>query len=235
MDPTSHRVYISRHVVFDETKFPAQDGVSASTPQSAALPVSSLCLPGTSVPLVSSFDLNTPATDLVPPISSLSPSSAEDTSPLSFDNVSPSSPHISSTTPDEVLPVSSLSQPSYDHADSSSSNPPIPLLASATRMITRSQTNSLKPKQFPDYKLFFSTKHPLTALSSVVLPSEPRTYKQAVGNPNWEFAMQVEFEALIANKTWTLCPRPAYNRIIRNKWVYKLKQKSDGSIDRYKA
>jgi transposase InsO family protein len=234
LDPTSHRVYISRHVVFDETKFPAQDGVSASTPQAAALPVSSPSLPGISVPLVSSFDLNTPATDSVPNTSSLSLSTTENTSPLSFDNVSHSSPHISSTS-NEVLPDSPLSQPHCDHAAPSTGSSLIPTPSPPTRMITRSQTNSLKPKQFADYKLFFSTKYPLTALSSVVLPPEPHTYKQAVGNPNWESAMQVEFEALIANKTWTLCPRPDHNRVVRNKWVYKLKQKSDGSIDRYKA
>lgn len=47
--------------------------------------------------------------------------------------------------------------------------------------------------------------------------------------------MQAEFDALIANDTWTLCPRPTHNQVVRNKWVFKLKQKSDGSINRYKA
>lgn len=47
--------------------------------------------------------------------------------------------------------------------------------------------------------------------------------------------MQLEFNALIANKTWTLCPRPFDKYVIRNKGVFKLKQKADGTIDRYKA
>ncbi len=47
--------------------------------------------------------------------------------------------------------------------------------------------------------------------------------------------MEVEFEALMANGTWSLCPQPPNLKIIRNKWVYRLKQKVDGSIDRYKA
>ena len=47
--------------------------------------------------------------------------------------------------------------------------------------------------------------------------------------------MDVEFEALMANGIWSLCPRPPNHKIIRNKWVYRLKQKVDGSIDRYKA
>jgi len=29
--------------------------------------------------------------------------------------------------------------------------------------------------------------------------------------------------------------RPAHQKVIRNKWVFKLKQKADGSLDRYKA
>jgi len=47
--------------------------------------------------------------------------------------------------------------------------------------------------------------------------------------------MASEFAALIENKTWSLCPRPLDRHVIRNKWVYKLKQKPDGTIDRYKA
>jgi hypothetical protein len=86
------------------------------------------------------------------------------------------------------------------------------------RVVTRSQTNSLKPKQFPNFQLYYSTKHPLQALSSIVLPLEPRTYNQAVGNQNWKRAMQSEFDALLANKTWSLCPRPVHKRIVRNKW-----------------
>ena len=102
-------------------------------------------------------------------------------------------------------------------------------------MITRSQTNSSKPKHFPDYHLYYSTKHPLKALSSITLPLEPKTFNQAVSNPCWFYAMQYEFQALLSNHTWTLCPRPLHKKVVRNKWVFKLKQKPDGSIDRYKA
>jgi hypothetical protein len=47
--------------------------------------------------------------------------------------------------------------------------------------------------------------------------------------------MQQEYDALISNATWTLCPRPTYNNVIRNKWVYKIKKKADGSVERFKA
>ena len=47
--------------------------------------------------------------------------------------------------------------------------------------------------------------------------------------------MEVEFGALLVNGTWSLCPRPPNRKIIQNKWVFRLKQKADGSIDRQKA
>lgn len=33
--------------------------------------------------------------------------------------------------------------------------------------------------------------------------------------------MLTEYEALQANDTWILCPRPPDRHIIKNKWVYK--------------
>jgi hypothetical protein len=56
-----------------------------------------------------------------------------------------------------------------------------------------------------------------------------------VKDPCWLDAMKAEFHALMSNHTWTLCPRLVNKKVIRNKWVFKLKQKADGTIDRYKA
>ncbi|MCO5564088.1 hypothetical protein L7F22_017744 [Adiantum nelumboides] len=47
--------------------------------------------------------------------------------------------------------------------------------------------------------------------------------------------MQSEFDALIENDTWTLCNFPPGKKAIGTKWVYKLKRKPDGEIDRYKV
>jgi histone deacetylase 1/2 len=47
--------------------------------------------------------------------------------------------------------------------------------------------------------------------------------------------MEVECSALQTNNTWRLVPpRPGVN-IIDCKWVFKIKHKSDGTIERYKA
>ncbi|KAF5450323.1 hypothetical protein F2P56_030684 [Juglans regia] len=47
--------------------------------------------------------------------------------------------------------------------------------------------------------------------------------------------MQQEYDALLANATWDLVPRPSNHNVIRTKWVYKVKQKLGGSLDLYKA
>jgi hypothetical protein len=47
--------------------------------------------------------------------------------------------------------------------------------------------------------------------------------------------MDSEFGALLKNQTWHLVPPKLGVNVIDCKWVYKIKKKSDGSIDRYKA
>ncbi|KAL0458803.1 UNVERIFIED_CONTAM: Retrovirus-related Pol polyprotein from transposon RE2 [Sesamum latifolium] len=72
----------------------------------------------------------------------------------------------------------------------------------------------------------------LAALSTI---QEPRCYKEAKGNVEWEQAMQQELEALEQNNTWEIVHLPKDKRAIGSKWVYKVKLKSDGSVDRYNA
>ncbi|PKI41587.1 hypothetical protein CRG98_038026 [Punica granatum] len=47
--------------------------------------------------------------------------------------------------------------------------------------------------------------------------------------------MEEEFQALIHNHTWDMVLAPPSKNIIGCKWVYKIKQKTDGTIDMYKA
>jgi hypothetical protein len=91
-------------------------------------------------------------------------------------------------------------------------------------MVTRSKGGIVCPKQFPDYRTYYSTKHPLCALHSITVPIEPTSFKQATKFGEWQLAMHVEFDALQANHTWDLCSKPSEKNVIQTKWVYKVKQ-----------
>jgi hypothetical protein len=56
-----------------------------------------------------------------------------------------------------------------------------------------------------------------------------------LGDKNWKAAMDDEYDALIKNETCHLVPPKKGRNIIDCKWVYKIKRKADGSLDRYKA
>ena len=47
--------------------------------------------------------------------------------------------------------------------------------------------------------------------------------------------MQEELTALARNQTWTLVPSPPNIDVIGSRWVFKVKQRADGSLERYKA
>ena len=67
---------------------------------------------------------------------------------------------------------------------------------------------------------------------------EPNTYEDAMRRGDrelWQAAMVSELDSIHKNGTWELVPLPEGRRPIGSKWVYKIKRKADGSIDRYKA
>lgn len=68
-----------------------------------------------------------------------------------------------------------------------------------------------------------------------IASEEPSTVAEALQDSKWKGAMDVEYKALMNNRTWRLVPPPNGKNIIDCKWVYKVKRKANGTIDRYKA
>jgi len=64
---------------------------------------------------------------------------------------------------------------------------------------------------------------------------EPTCFSNAVTVLEWRQSMQVEFNAFLHNKTWSLVPQQSSQNIVGCKWVFTLKRKADVSIERHKA
>jgi hypothetical protein len=65
-------------------------------------------------------------------------------------------------------------------------------------MITQARASIHKPN--PKYAMAAST-----AASATISPI-PRSVRSAIKDPHWYAAMKSKFDALQANKTWTLVP-----------------------------
>nr|GEW59919.1 putative reverse transcriptase, RNA-dependent DNA polymerase, Gag-polypeptide of LTR copia-type [Tanacetum cinerariifolium] len=72
-------------------------------------------------------------------------------------------------------------------------------------------------------------------LTTINFNHEPSCFEQATQDEKWRNAMQQEIKALEKNETWTLEELPEGKRPIDSKWVYKIKFKSNGEVERYKA
>ncbi|CAB4034655.1 Hypothetical predicted protein [Paramuricea clavata] len=67
---------------------------------------------------------------------------------------------------------------------------------------------------------------------------EPKSYNDAIRSPhaeNWRKAMQAEYESLMDNNTWTLVDEPEDQQVLPGKWVYKVKYRANGQVDKLKA
>jgi hypothetical protein len=68
--------------------------------------------------------------------------------------------------------------------------------------------------------------------------AEPRTYKDAIKDPNWDNwkkAMEKELFDLQAQNTWSLADLPPDKVPLKGRWVFKLKKNIRGDIEKYKA
>lgn len=72
-------------------------------------------------------------------------------------------------------------------------------------------------------------------LATISSEREPSSYHEAISDPRWKVAMDLELASLESNHTWDLATLPAGKKPIGCKWGYKIKRHPDGSVDRFKA
>ena len=67
---------------------------------------------------------------------------------------------------------------------------------------------------------------------------DPKTVREARSRsdwPLWKEAMDKEMATLDEAETWHTIPRPQGKNIVGSKWVFRVKRKADGTVDKYKA
>ncbi|CAJ2657635.1 unnamed protein product [Trifolium pratense] len=237
LDLHNHEILVSRSVVFEETIFPY--------PVNPSKPSWEYLVPPTNIhsshiaPNITTNDQettnspsihqNVPHIDPIPyPVTQNSRSPVDHTS-------SPTSPIDNDQQNDSTSPIS-IPPPE--------SPPTIPL--------RKSTRTSKPPSHLLDYhcnSITHTTPYPIshfishdnlspsysTYFFSLLTDKEPDSYAEASKHNCWIKAMQHELTALANNNTWIIVDLPAGVKPIGNKWVYKIKRKADGSIDRYKA
>lgn len=75
----------------------------------------------------------------------------------------------------------------------------------------------------------------LAYTTSVYSDVLPRTAEEALKIDEWRNAMTVEMDAFLKNGTWEKCTLPPGKKPVGCRWVFTIKHKADGSIERYKA
>ena len=73
------------------------------------------------------------------------------------------------------------------------------------------------------------------ALMSKCIMTEPSSFEEAVQEPTWVDAMVEEYDSIVRNSAWDIVPRPVGKSVVDLKWIYKVKQTVDGSVEKYKA
>jgi hypothetical protein len=231
LDLHSNRIIVSRHVVFDESSFPfANMSTSPVDPNTltflgdddtTTLPIGPSAAPaGTSA--INAAD--------PPP------------SPIVGGSTSLSSGALSTGGPGAAAPEDTLSQADASSAPSlhRTAAPAPQVAASGTKRTVSTGPLAITPvanahSMRTRGKSGFTQPVDRLNLSATALSPLPASFRSALADSNWRAAMQSEFDALKANDTWTLVPRPPGVNIITGKWVYRHKFLSDGTLDRYKA
>ena len=65
--------------------------------------------------------------------------------------------------------------------------------------------------------------------------TEPSSFEEAVQQPTQVDTMVEEYDSIVRNIVWEVVPRPVGKSVAGSRWIYKVKQAADGSVEKYKA
>ncbi|KAG7599419.1 Integrase catalytic core [Arabidopsis suecica] len=121
-----------------------------------------------------------------------------------------------------------------------------------TPKLRRSERLKYPPSNWKNTRVYFNQQavaHPTQATCSLALVPQdhqvflskissvkiPETYEEAMQVKEWREAVKEEIGAMTRNHTWDEEILPSGKRTVSSKWVFTIKYKSNGDIERYKA
>ena len=233
LDPLTGRIYVSRHVRFNETQFPFPTMTKQTipnppdpTPIYDSTPVT--IIPCTS-PLIQSSPTAAsnqplcpgplPAMQQPPPVTTAQPEQAN------VQNVQPAIVEMETTQPAVASSTRAPAETSTQGTAAVASETQAVVTENRHSMTTHSRNNIVKP--VAKYNL------------SATLECDPywiqSTWQQAMKHKHWRDAMSREFTSTNENRTWDLEEASQHMNVVGCRWVFTIKYNPDGSIDIYKA
>ena len=73
------------------------------------------------------------------------------------------------------------------------------------------------------------------ALVGECVETEPSSFEEVVQQPLWVDAMVEEYDSIVWNNVWDVVSRPENKSVVSSRWLYKVKQATDGIVEKYKA
>uniref|UniRef100_A0A2N9HMZ2 Integrase catalytic domain-containing protein n=1 Tax=Fagus sylvatica TaxID=28930 RepID=A0A2N9HMZ2_FAGSY len=219
LHPPTKRVYLSRHVVFDEGILPYTDprALFSSTSTDGSISTYAKCVTG----FLSSPQVNQPHTftesstpiTTVPATQDQPPYQRQHTILISAEHTTIRMSHLSRIHKALLYhPWSNL-------------GPVLPIALSSTSTAPGLVLEPPSTEPAPSNNSSFALDASGTAIPSPPCNGLLLASKLCV----------MSSYALHQNKTWSLVPRQADMNIVGSRWVFKTKLKSDGSIERFKA
>ena len=62
--------------------------------------------------------------------------------------------------------------------------------------------------------------------------TEPSSFEEAMEDPAWVDAMVEEYDSIVRNSAWEIVPRSEGKSVVGSRWIYKVKQAADGSVEK---
>ncbi|KAF5781204.1 putative RNA-directed DNA polymerase [Helianthus annuus] len=180
------------------------------------------------------------APNLVPEVSNTHPCSVHDSTEIRENTTNETVEQMSSSTQGDTSPMEQNEHEQEDHSPQEDTQGGYVLPPRSNRGVPPKRYSPEKKSQGCRYPVANIAKGNLSeeakAFSSSLYSEEiPTNTEQALKSRHWKKAMEEEMKALTKNNTWEKCALLVGKKTVGCRWVFTIKYKPDGTIERYKA